>query len=41
MRRKRSLAKQEWLMAAVAKLDPAEQQILLSAVALLKRLSDA
>jgi DNA-binding MarR family transcriptional regulator len=41
MRRKRSLAKQEWLMAAVAKLDPAEQQTLLSAVALLKRLSDA
>lgn len=40
MRRKRSLAKQEWLMAAVAKLDPAEQQTLLSAVALLKRLSD-
>jgi DNA-binding MarR family transcriptional regulator len=41
MRRKRSLAKQEWLMAAVAKLDPEEQQTLLSAVALLKRLSDA
>ncbi|WP_243048946.1 MarR family transcriptional regulator [Dyella sp. RRB7] len=41
MRRKRSLAKQAWLMAAVAKLDPAEQQTLLSAVALLKRLSDA
>src|SRR5882757_269972 len=33
-RRKRSLAKQKWLLAAVAKLDPADQQTLLSAAAL-------
>jgi DNA-binding MarR family transcriptional regulator len=30
-RRKRSLAKQKWLLAAVAKLDPGDQQTLLSA----------
>jgi DNA-binding MarR family transcriptional regulator len=38
-RRQRSAAKQEWLLAAVAKLDPAEQQILLSAAVLIRRLS--
>jgi DNA-binding MarR family transcriptional regulator len=38
-RRKRSAAKQEWLLAAVAKLDPAEQQILLSAAVLIRCLS--
>jgi DNA-binding MarR family transcriptional regulator len=40
-RRKRSLAKREWLLAAMAKLDPAEQQILISAIALIKRLGDS
>jgi len=40
-RRKRSLAKQEWLLAAVAKLDPADQQTLLSAAALIKRLGES
>ena len=40
-RRKRSLAKQKWLLEAVAKLDPADQQTLLSAAALIKRLGDS
>ena len=40
-RRKRSVAKQKWLLAAVAKLAPADQQTLLSAAALIKRLGDA
>jgi DNA-binding MarR family transcriptional regulator len=40
-RRKRSIAKQEWLLAAVAKLDLDEQQTLISAVALIKRLGDS
>ncbi len=39
-RRKRSAAKQQWLLAAVAKLDRREQQTLMSAVALLKRLAE-
>ncbi len=39
-RRKRSAAKQKWLLAAMAKLDPAEQQTLMSAVALIKRLGE-
>jgi DNA-binding MarR family transcriptional regulator len=39
-RRKRSAAKQKWLLAAIAKLDPAEQQTLMSAVALIKRLGE-
>jgi DNA-binding MarR family transcriptional regulator len=38
-RRKRSTAKQEWLLAAVAKLGSAEQQTLLSAAALIRSLS--
>jgi len=38
-RRKRSTAKQEWLMAAVAKLGPTEQQTLLSAALLIRSLS--
>jgi DNA-binding MarR family transcriptional regulator len=37
-RRKRSTAKQEWLLAAVAKLGPAEQQTLLSAAVLIRSL---
>ncbi|HEY0198459.1 MAG TPA: MarR family transcriptional regulator [Rhodanobacter sp.] len=40
-RRKRSAAKQKWLLAAMAKLDPGEQQMLMSAVALIKRLGEA
>jgi DNA-binding MarR family transcriptional regulator len=39
-RRKRSAAKQKWLLAAVARLDRREQQTLMSAVALLKRLAE-
>jgi DNA-binding MarR family transcriptional regulator len=39
-RRKRSAAKEKWLLAAVAKLDRREQQTLMSAVALLKRLAE-
>jgi len=38
-RRRRSTAKQEWLLAAVARLDPAERQTLLTAAALLRRLA--
>ena len=37
-RRKRSVAKHEWLLAAVAKLSPAEQQTLLSAAVLIRSL---
>jgi DNA-binding MarR family transcriptional regulator len=40
-RRKRRVAKQEWLMAAMAKLDPAEQRTLIAAIALIKRLGDS
>ena len=40
-RRHNSHLKREWLLAAMAKLDPAEQQSLLTAVALIKRLSDS
>ena len=40
-RRKRSAAKQKWLLAAMAKLDPDERQTLVSAAALIKRLSEA
>lgn len=40
-RRKRGLAKQKWLLAAVAKLDPADQQTLLSAAVLIRRLGDS
>jgi len=39
-RRKRSAAKQTWLLAAMAKLDPAEQQTLMSAAALIRRLAE-
>ena len=38
-RRQRSIAKREWLLAAMAKLDPAEQQTLIAAAALIKRLA--
>lgn len=40
-RRKRSAAKQKWLLAAMAKLDPDERQMLVSAAALIKRLGEA
>ena len=39
-RRQRSVAKREWLLAAMAKLDPAEQQTLIAAAALIKRLAE-
>ncbi|MGO4567344.1 MarR family winged helix-turn-helix transcriptional regulator [Rhizobium sp. 2YAF20] len=40
-RRKRSAAKQEWLLTAMAELDPDEQQTLISAAALIKRLGES
>jgi DNA-binding MarR family transcriptional regulator len=40
-RRERSAAKQKWLLAAMAKLDPDERRTLVSAAALIKRLSEA
>ena len=40
-RRKRSAAKQQWLLAAMAKLDPGEQRTLVSAAALMTRLAAA
>jgi DNA-binding MarR family transcriptional regulator len=40
-RRQRNVAKREWLLAAMAKLDPAEQQTLIAAAALIKRLAEA
>jgi DNA-binding MarR family transcriptional regulator len=40
-RRKRSAAKQKWLLAAIAKLDRGERQTLMSAAALIKRLAEA
>ena len=39
-RRKRSAAKQAWLLAAMARLDPAEQRTLMAAAALINRLSE-
>lgn len=40
-RRKRSMAKHEWLLAAVAKLGPAERETLLSAAGILRGLTDS
>jgi DNA-binding MarR family transcriptional regulator len=40
-RRQRTIAKREWLLAAMAKLDPAEQQTLIAAAALIKRLAES
>jgi len=40
-RRKRRIAKQEWLLAATAKLDPAERKTLVAATALIKRLGES
>jgi DNA-binding MarR family transcriptional regulator len=39
--RQRSVAKRAWLLAAMAKLDPNEQQTLIAAAALIKRLAEA
>jgi DNA-binding MarR family transcriptional regulator len=40
-RRQRNLAKREWLSAAIARLDPDEQQTLIAAAALIKRLAES
>jgi DNA-binding MarR family transcriptional regulator len=40
-RRQRTVAKREWLLVAMAKLDPAEQQTLIAAAALIKRLAES
>jgi len=40
-RRQRNIAKREWLQAAMAKFDPAEQQTLMAAAALIKRLAES
>ncbi|GGA01021.1 MarR family winged helix-turn-helix transcriptional regulator [Dyella caseinilytica] len=40
LRRKRSIAKREWLLAAINKLEPAEVQTLIAAIPLIKRLSE-
>lgn len=40
-RRQRSAAKQKWLLNAMAGLGPSEQQTLISAAALIKRLAEA
>jgi DNA-binding MarR family transcriptional regulator len=40
-RRQRNMAKREWLLAAMARLDPAEQQTLIAAAALIKRLAES
>ena len=39
-RRKRSVAKQTWQLAAMARFDPGEQQTLIAAAALIKRLAE-
>ena len=40
-RRKRNIAKTDWLLAALARLGPTEQQTFVSAIALIKRLGEA
>lgn len=40
-RRKRRIAKQAWLLAAMAKLDPAERKTLVAATAVIKRLGES
>jgi DNA-binding MarR family transcriptional regulator len=40
-RRQRKIAKREWLLAAMTKLDSAEQQTLIAAAALIKRLAES
>jgi DNA-binding MarR family transcriptional regulator len=41
VRRKRGIVKREWLLAAIAKLEPAELRILIDAIPLIKRLSES
>ena len=40
-RRKRNLAKRDWLLAAMERLNPAEQQTLFAAATLIKRLAES
>lgn len=40
-RRKRTLAKREWLLSAMAQFTPAERQTLVAASALIRRLADS
>jgi DNA-binding MarR family transcriptional regulator len=40
-RRQRTVAKRAWLLAAMSQLDPSEQQTLISAISLIKRLGDS
>jgi DNA-binding MarR family transcriptional regulator len=40
-RRQRNIAKREWLLAAMEQLNPAEQQTLIAAAALIKRLAES
>ncbi|WP_210245301.1 MarR family winged helix-turn-helix transcriptional regulator [Martelella alba] len=40
-RRKRGAAKQKWLMEAMTRLDPKEQEALMEAAALIKRLGES
>jgi DNA-binding MarR family transcriptional regulator len=40
-RRQTRIAKEEWLLRAMSKLDPDEQQTLISAIALIQRLGEA
>lgn len=40
-RRRNTILKRQWISAAMAKLDPDEQQTLISAAALFKRLADS
>jgi DNA-binding MarR family transcriptional regulator len=41
VRRQRGLAKREWLLTAMAKLEPAELQAVIAAIPLIKRLGDS
>jgi DNA-binding MarR family transcriptional regulator len=41
VRRQRGAAKREWLLAAMAKLEPAELQAVISAIPLIKRLGES
>jgi DNA-binding MarR family transcriptional regulator len=40
-RRKRSIARRRWLLAAMERLDPADQQTLLAAAALIRELAES
>ena len=40
-RRQRTIAKREWLLAAMTRLDPTEQRTLVTAAALIKRLAES